>query len=394
MPHLNLTSTQFLWFLVSLQLAIFSSIWLLASFTMKSHVAATRMFGLFNLALMASVMLVALRGLSDLEWLTRTGSNLLGLASFVALWAGGGRLYNPDHPMKEPWLVLLIGGGGILLLGAMPGHGHHRVAVEFLAIAWIIIRTLALVTQAMAQRSGWLPMFLTRGLGWVFVAVIVGRASGALLLGWPIEINQDSSDALAFAYFALPYATATNSILAYVLLRTIVAEVELLARHDALTGLFNRRAFDEQQALFWDRWKRQGATFAAICLDIDHFKAVNDQFGHAQGDALLKQIALALQQVVRPTDMLARTGGEEFIVLLDGDDVAEGPLFQFAERLRIAVASAVFMPDRPDQQVTISLGVSRVQATDERPENVITRADLALYQAKREGRNRVVLSTD
>jgi diguanylate cyclase len=127
-----------------------------------------------------------------------------------------------------------------------------------------------------------------------------------------------------------------------------------------------------------------------VCLDIDHFKQVNDRFGHQTGDVVLTQVAQALRSQVRPTDMLARTGGEEFVVLVH-DEPATG-LLMLAERLRTAVARAVRTPD--GQPVHISLGVARCTATDAQAENVLSRADAALYRAKQQGRNRVEASPE
>lgn len=393
MLNIDLSHAQFLWMMVALQLVIFAGMWLLASSTMKNFNPALGMFGVFNLCLAVSLALVALRGGITPDFLTRTGANLTGLAAFVALWAGARHLFNPEISMREPLLVLTAAGVIIVILSQMHGYGNHRIATEFVAITWIILRANANATPVMRRRFGKLPAIATSIIAWGFSAVILMRAVGGLFLGWHIEIDRDGSGTLAFAYLVLATVTSINSVLAYVLLRSVLAEVESLARHDPLTGLLNRRAFVEQQNLCWERWKRQQRAFAAICLDIDHFKTINDEFGHDMGDRVLIQVATALQNQVRPMDTLARTGGEEFIVLLDLQESGED-VMQIAERLRTAVQSLQPWPGDSPRRVTISLGVALSTAHDARPENVITRADYALYQAKASGRNRVELSSE
>lgn len=152
-----------------------------------------------------------------------------------------------------------------------------------------------------------------------------------------------------------------------------------LAETDPLTGLRNRRAFIETA--------RHDKGTAILALDIDHFKAVNDTFGHAAGDEVLKQIARNIAHGTRGTDLCARFGGEEFVVLLKG--VGPRRARMLADRMRDDIAKAVKLPD--GQSVTVSLGV----ASWEEGENldlVLSRADAELYRAKQSGRNRVCMA--
>jgi len=170
------------------------------------------------------------------------------------------------------------------------------------------------------------------------------------------------------------------------------ATLEHLATRDALTGLHNRRSLDARlaQAQALDRrYGANGRVHGLLLIDIDHFKRVNDDFGHPAGDAVLRQVAQLLQSSVRVTDVAARFGGEEFAVLLP--ELA-GPLEAVvaAEKIRAAVEAATF----PEVgKVTISVGVSLASPEDEFVGPLIARADAALYEAKRGGRNAVVLKT-
>lgn len=170
------------------------------------------------------------------------------------------------------------------------------------------------------------------------------------------------------------------------------AQLEVLAMTDALTGLANRRHFGDQLAREVTRAAEAGKPVALVTLDIDHFKAVNDQHGHPAGDAVLRRVALLLEEQVRGNDLLARIGGEEFAVLAVEAAVAEAS--KLAERLRAAVEQAGPIPvGRIALSVTVSVGVSVVWPRPgdllKVPERLLAGADDALYRAKRNGRNRV-----
>lgn len=170
------------------------------------------------------------------------------------------------------------------------------------------------------------------------------------------------------------------------------AQLEVLAMTDALTGLANRRHFGDQLAREVTRAAEGGKPVALVTLDIDHFKAVNDDHGHPAGDAVLRRVAMLLEEQVRGNDLLARVGGEEFAVLAVEAAVAEAS--QLAERLRAAVESAgPISVGRTALSVTVSVGVSVVWPRPgdllKVPERLLAGADDALYRAKRNGRNRV-----
>lgn len=168
-------------------------------------------------------------------------------------------------------------------------------------------------------------------------------------------------------------------------------ELQRLTATDSLTGVANRRRFDEALDHEWRRAVRTRSTLACIMIDIDHFKAFNDRYGHLQGDACLRQIAHALVATVRRAgDIVARYGGEEFAVVLPGT-LQEGAA-RVAEQLRAAI-EALRVPNDASPvapQVTISLGVATITPTaGVNPQTLVARADRALYAAKRRGRNRV-----
>jgi diguanylate cyclase (GGDEF)-like protein len=167
---------------------------------------------------------------------------------------------------------------------------------------------------------------------------------------------------------------------------TMYQFIDTLSRIDALTGLNNRREFDRVLALEIARSQQTGQPLSLIVIDIDHFKAINDKYGHQEGDRTLQQVARIIQVVPkRVTDAAFRTGGEEFAILMSDTDKT-GAL-ALSESLRgIAERAQILGPDQP---VTLSLGVATFPLDAPDSVRLISAADRALYQAKRGGRNRV-----
>ncbi|HEX9309118.1 MAG TPA: diguanylate cyclase [Anaeromyxobacter sp.] len=163
-----------------------------------------------------------------------------------------------------------------------------------------------------------------------------------------------------------------------------LADLALASRRDPLTGLPNRRAFEEDLAREVARAARTGEPLAVVMLDLDRFKAVNDGYGHAAGDAVLRALAARAQGAVRAGDVVARLGGEELGLLLPGADLARAA--EVAERLRAALAALPVDAAGHALAVTASLGCA-VLAPGEPPEALVARADARLYDAKRDGRN-------
>lgn len=151
-----------------------------------------------------------------------------------------------------------------------------------------------------------------------------------------------------------------------------------LALKDGLTGVFNRRYFNELVSLEFNRLKRSPAAFSLLMLDIDNFKKYNDTYGHQKGDQLLRDAAKIFKNAVRLTDVVCRYGGEEFVILLPKTGVGEAKII--AERVRMQFS--LYLP------TTISIGISSVPEDACEPEELIKKADSALYEAKSSGKNK------
>ncbi|MCE9535723.1 MAG: diguanylate cyclase [Nitrospirae bacterium] len=166
-------------------------------------------------------------------------------------------------------------------------------------------------------------------------------------------------------------------------------QLEGLSRRDSLTPVDNRRALMDSLALEFHRSRRYRHPFALLFLDVDHFKDINDRYGHAFGDRVLLHVVQLAKAIVRPPDIIGRYGGEEFVIGLVECDQA-GAL-QIAERIRLKIAQDRFAWEQHVTAVTVSIGVVMLSQEIDRVETLIARADLAMYQAKRNGRNRVEL---
>jgi len=169
------------------------------------------------------------------------------------------------------------------------------------------------------------------------------------------------------------------------------AEMYQKATRDQLTGMFNRRYCFERLREEFSFAQRHGQPLAVVMFDVDHFKAVNDTYGHAAGDAVLQRIGKVVMDLVRNEDVVCRYGGEEFVCILRGLTLDQGELF--ADRVRRTIEAQVVPSGEHKLQVTVSLGVASLDGVNfNSPEEMVNEADAYLYVAKESGRNQVASS--
>ena len=165
-------------------------------------------------------------------------------------------------------------------------------------------------------------------------------------------------------------------------------ELESRLNRDPLTNAFNRRAYDQKINDEMERFLRYNTVFSLLMLDADHFKAINDNYGHAVGDKCLQEIIKRTGPLLRKNDMLARYGGEEFVIVMP--ETSGKGAEQVAEKIRQTIEKIEFIYRQETVRVTVSIGVSQVKQEDRSHKELFDRVDTAVYQAKEEGRNRVV----
>lgn len=266
----------------------------------------------------------------------------------------------------------------------------------------IVEATTGLAPQYIALNRPWLGAFascdhqlICPGADGIKSIAIIPLTYRGKLLG---SINLCSADAERFTGAHATDFLAHLGVIASFCVENAVNRARLLRSGftDVLTGWHNRRYLVVRMIEELARARRDGARLVCLMLDIDHFKRVNDNWGHAAGDTVLREIAHRVESQVRASDVAARYGGEEFVVLLPGTDVASALLL--AERIRSAVsASPIELPNGDSITITASIGISEVQPAPEADDlktvgdSLIARADVALYAAKSAGRDQVVV---
>jgi len=273
---------------------------------------------------------------------------------------------------------------------------HEYVPVWCLSVGWqaeaVLLCLGALVAVRTREhdpaavtlpRDSGLPLILA-GLAITVLVIAVGSRDGRIsapnaLLG---------SYAIAAVVVRLWLTAVENRHIAGRLAHAL-SEQERLAVTDGLTGLHNRRFFDELLRMEADRARRSRQPIGLLVLDVDHFKRVNDRHGHQGGDHILRELAVRLATTARASDVLARYGGEEFVLLLPGTDADH--LDEIAEQCRRAVSERPFhLPSGARLGLTISIGGAALTADDISPDDLVRAADHALYAAKAGGRDRCV----
>jgi diguanylate cyclase (GGDEF)-like protein len=257
----------------------------------------------------------------------------------------------------DGWAVWGVNLAAVVLV-VWPQKRSQEILRLFLFVA--VLASLADVSLTLLSSARY-------STGWYVSRMLSIASSMSLLLALILQLSR--------LYRALSVSHAS-------LLRT--------AARDGLTGVYNRRSFDDAAQAEWLRAQRNGEALSVVLLDVDHFKRYNDHFGHVQGDTCLRSVAQALAHTVkRPADMVARYGGEEFVMLLPGTQ--GDATLRIAEKARLAVAALHVPASMPGQYVSLSGGcatwhaASGYQSLDE----LVHAADQALYEAKAQGRNQV-----
>lgn len=287
----------------------------------------------------------------------------------------------PLHEMAHPVSVFMErlheddrGEVGKALENALSGDGayHHEHRMTRLdgSVIWVLDRGKVVERDADGK-----PLRMAGSI------VDIGRRKAAE------QAVLDAKAALEKAYEALGEANAQLERKVAERTAELAAaneELRLIARNDALTGLPNRRSANERLGEEFARMRRTGQDYCVLMLDVDHFKSVNDTYGHDAGDDVLRAVGAIFSEALRETDFIARFGGEEFLAILPETGIPGAATA--AEKVRSSVESA----DVPHVgRLTVSIGVAQALPDDPLPETAVLRADRKLYEAKEGGRNRV-----
>ena len=284
------------------------------------------------------------------------------------------------------WLVLVAAVGA---LGDDAAWRPLQATVNFGVLAWLYLSTALELRRFARTHLQWRWPWL---LALPLLLGAAGFGSRALrAAGWPESVlaEMSTNSALnvgsAMAYIVL--ALLMHATLMTLVVSRLLHDLRRLARRDGLTGLLNRRAMHELLDRHARQRRRADDSFCVLMIDVDHFKAVNDQHGHAIGDLALRHVARCLTLALRGEDRIARFGGEEFVVLLPGCDLRRAAAE--AERLRLCVRAAALVQQDTTVDLSVSIGVAEWAGSVEEVSRLLVRADEALYRAKRLGRDRV-----
>jgi len=260
---------------------------------------------------------------------------------------------------KSAMVMVALAMGGLILLFIAGIHFVRRVVVE------PIIRVTRNLEQVKAtHRPALLRREWLRELDNIAIAVEAFGAALARISQYTIDLEQEIAER-----------------------QKAQAQLLELATTDSLTGLHNRRYFMESASQELDRARRYQTPLSLLLLDADHFKSVNDRYGHPVGDQALQTLAIIGRRVLREVDLFARIGGEEFAILLPQTDHAAAR--NVAERLRQAIIDQPIATEDGPLHLTVSLGLTNLGSAPADLDELLRRADVALYQAKQNGRNRV-----
>ncbi len=333
----------------------------------------------------------------------------IGLLLYVPAWASGSAprnvgnvlivvalaaqhrgttLYWGRRPPDRAYFALAAFTAAATAISLTQASGHGlRVAAVCLGAGVMLLATVRLIWANGRQQMPRFALVMTAGYG-LLAAALCARAVQALTVAPATKISIDAPGHLnvPFAILVLFVGGLINLAQLRLILGRVLQHLTIEARTDALTGAANRRGLTRYLDEVHSRAQQGDRPYVLMMVDIDHFKAVNDQHGHAEGDRVLTRIAQALRDGLRVGDFVARWGGEEFCVLLPRTHLTEARAL--AQRITMQIAAS------GHPRVTISVGIAEARVQDEAPEAVIRRADEALYRAKHSGRNRVIDAAD
>lgn len=382
--------------LLLLQLLV-AAAWLLGSRKLVLPARAARHWSGFALVGSLALALFLARGAAPDELVFGLAATT-AVASLLLMRRGAlVSLRLPLHDAEAGAVLIFIGFSAIgsAFLPA-PQAAALLIGLTCLALVWVLARTAAQGYGVMRVEFGDATAFallspLVAGCALFALRALVSLVEPELArvqAGPTLQIESPFNVAVAMLLLLL--CLLVHGSLAATLMLRQVGQLRIQSQRDALTGLYNRAEWTRQLAA-QHRWLgRYGDPFAVLMIDIDLFKKVNDTYGHAAGDAVLVAVAQVLLASARDLDVVGRLGGEEFGVLLPRTEPVAAR--RAAERLRQMLADAETHWKQQPLRVTVSVGVALATDADESPEQLVERADLALYQAKRAGRNRVVVA--
>ncbi|MEE3624732.1 GGDEF domain-containing protein [Nitrospirillum sp. BR 11752] len=319
-------------------------------------------------------------------WLGLLSSQFLIFAGYGLAYVGVLRFLG--RPAREAGPVLAV---GVMLaamflwftVGAPESRGRILAGSLFFAtlsaaMAWHLLRQ--------AERSLHPAATVTAGIYAVWAVLALARAGWALVIDWNGTAQEPQAMTVMTRLVVICVTTTVTNGYLWMISRRLDGDLMQQAREDPLTGVANRRVMWAAGEMEVSRALRHHRALSLLMIDIDHFKTVNDRWGHGTGDALLVAVADTLEEELRRSDVLARVGGEEFMALLPETGLEDA--WSVAERVRRRVATITLERPQGPVRCTVSIGVATLGPDGQTWDDLVTTADQALYRAKDTGRNR------
>ena len=390
----SLTPSGVALLLLALQYAVLAPAWIVAAFVLPGERRAASWW-VAHAVCSAMALLLIVFGMYAEHPPERALGNVLAVAATLALQRGVWS-FTGQRSWTLPQGLLLVASSVVSVLAALD-------------VAWVPAR-IALVSGIWAALNFWTARDVWRHVwqnlrqrwGLLYAApmllaglMLAARSLRALQSPETVmaEVLQNTLLSLGSALTGMVSALMIQMVLVALVVSRMVRRLERLSRHDPLTDLLNRRAIDallqqeEQRARRLPTPGKLAASFSVLMIDIDHFKRLNDSYGHAIGDRALQHLAAVMGAQLRDLDCLARWGGEEFLVLLPGSSGADA--LALAERLCGRIRSLPLASEAGRLTLTVSVGVAEWHGPRDSITELLRRADAALYLAKHEGRDRV-----
>ena len=376
--------------LVAMQFMLYAIGWLLSSLLLRDERRAVLCWAGFMACIGLGFLLTSQRG-EPRTWLAFNGSGVAFIGGLLLLWIGLAAFYRRSRHYREQLVTFVVLAGLLAWMGTGVEQAPARVLLTYGADMWITLRLMTTIHSAVRADYGQrLAVTIASPAVLIIAAFAVPFGRQLMDLDRPVEIHRFDEANLQSLYLYMVAAAVFNFGFMAVVTHRLLARLRDLSHRDALTGLFNRRAIEQELQREWRRWRRRRDGFALLSIDLDHFKQINDTHGHAGGDQVLIETSRRLLAHARDTDTVARTGGEEFLMLLPATDMRGAALA--AERLLAHLRIHPITLGGIAVQATASIGIAQVMEGDADVAAALTRADRALYRAKSEGRDRLVLA--
>ncbi|MGY0633794.1 GGDEF domain-containing protein [Luteimonas sp. A478] len=369
----------------------FTVMFLLISCRLQDEKMGTDVFAAGNLMLGGGYVLQLLEGAPGWSWMSVT-NHTITLCSLLAYCVGGAQFFGRSTPLALPLLCLAVGYSVVQILVNWAWGPVARYvllagtcAVFFAGMATVLVHGMR--TFARDLRG---EMLLFAGLISGICVLNVIKLS-KLLSGGFEALSMDGRFSMVFYIYMCSLATIVPPSIVWLVLRRLTDTLRATAARDPLTQLLNRRGLS---TALGTRFRRPGTTARLLLVDIDHFKSINDTYGHQVGDVVLCGVADALRASVRKNDLVCRLGGEEFVAICVGADDASA--LRVAERVRNSIEQKVMLHGAfyEGLRCTVTIGISDCFAGEASLGQAMHQADTALYRGKRTGRNKVEQNRD